>query len=67
MTGKINLYRAKIKQGRRKIFFHFILLAAFIFYGRNDRATVNDRNIKLFHNERKGTLLTRKLDCTAYI
>lgn len=49
MPGKVNFKRAKIQQGRTEIFFHFILLLPFILDGGDQRAAVNDGDIKFFH------------------
>jgi hypothetical protein len=61
MAGQVNMQRAKIKQGRTKIFFQFIFLSAFVLHRGNQRAPVCKWNIECFHeqldNSRKGTKL----------
>lgn len=49
MPGQVNMQATQIKQGRRKILLHFVLLFSILLYGRDKRAAIDDGDIELFH------------------
>jgi hypothetical protein len=49
MPCQVNVKRAKIKQGGSKVFFQFVPFLSLLFDGSDERASVNNRNVKRLH------------------
>ena len=67
MTGKVNMQRSEIKEGRCKILFHLILRTSFIFYSRDERAVIRGWNLETFSLRHKGKCQLLIVNCQLLI
>jgi hypothetical protein len=51
VAGEIDVEGSEVEEGRGEILFHFVLLLTPVLDSGDQGAAVDDRDVKIFHNE----------------